>query len=113
MNMRHLVKLLSMLLLITMALTGCGGSDTSTGAANDPLSNASTTGTGTGTGTGGGTIFGNISTTAGKTGITLKTDLSRVDVNNGQILVTAKVVKDGAGVSGIPVTFSIAAPANR
>lgn len=105
--MRYMYRMIVILLPILMlSLTGCGSS--SNGSTADPFSNNSTIANGGGTGT----IFGNISSATGKTGITVTTDRSTVDVNNGQVLVTARVLKNGAGVSGVPVTFSIVAPLN-
>ena len=103
--MRNIYKLALILLpVVLLALSGCGGSSGSS-SASDPFASPST-----GTGPKAGTIFGNISTTAGKTGITLKTDRATVDVNNGQVLVTANVVSAGVMVPGVPVTFAIVAP---
>lgn len=81
-----------------LALTGCGSGTT---ASNNPFSP-----------TGSGTIFGNISTATGKTGMTLTVDPTTVDVNNGQVLATAKLVSSGTAVSGTSVTFSIVSPTN-
>ncbi len=87
------------------ALAGCGGSSGS--SATDPFAKSSAS-----TDPGTGTIFGNISTATGKTGITLTADRTSVDVDNGQVLVTAKVVCNGLPVAGVPVTFNIVAPLN-
>jgi hypothetical protein len=104
--MRYIYRMIVILLpVLTLSLTGCGSS--SNGSTADPFSNGSTN-----TVTGSGTIFGNISTTTGKTGITLTTDRSTIDVNNGQVLVTAKIVSNGVGISGVRVNFSIVAPVN-
>ncbi|MDD2580841.1 MAG: hypothetical protein PHR66_02490 [Desulfuromonadaceae bacterium] len=104
--MRYMYRMIAILLPVFMLLlTGCGSS--SNGSTADPFSSSSTT-----TGTSSGTIFGNISTATGKTGITLTTDRSTIDVNNGQVLVTAKIVSNGVAISGVPVTFSIVAPVN-
>lgn len=104
--MRYLYSMIVILLpVLILSLTGCGSS--SNGSTADPFSTSSTT-----TGTSSGTIFGNISTATGKTGITLTTDRSTIDVNNGQVLVTAKIVSNGVVISGVPVTFSIVAPVN-
>ena len=87
-----------------VALAGCGGSNGS-GTGTDPFSAHSGT-------LDNGTVFGNVSTASGKTGISLTTDLATVDVNNGQVLATANLVSSGAALSGVPVTFSIEAPLN-
>jgi hypothetical protein len=93
-----------MLVTVLSALTGCSGSGN--GAGSDPFTPAATTTNN------GGTVFGNISTVTGKTGISLSTDVVTVDVNNGQVLATAKLISNGTAVSGVPVTFSIEAPTN-
>ena len=100
---RILLLLVSLLLL---SLTGCGGGSNGSASTTDPFS-----------GTSGNTvqnseIIGTISTADGVTGITLTTDRSSIDVNNGQIVVTAKVVRNSAAVSGTPVSFTIKAPTN-
>lgn len=91
--------------LMMLSLSGCGsGSNGST--TPDPFSPV------VGKTDQPGVIFGNISTANGKTGITLTTDRPAIDVNNGQVVVTAKVVSNSAAVSGVPVTFFIKAPTN-
>ncbi len=93
-------KMVALFLLSLLLLGGCGsGSTTSTG--NSPFQNNNQA-----------TIFGNISTATGKTGITLTTDRATVDVNNGQIVATAKVVSSGVPVANALVTFSIKSPLN-
>lgn len=94
--------------LVVLALSGCGGGSSGSANASDPFSptpvkSALDSDV---------PIFNNISTANGKTGITLTTDRSSIDVNNGQIVVTAKVVRESAAVSGVPVSFSIKAPIN-
>ena len=82
-----------------LSLPGCGSSSDGSASAPDPFAK-----------TGAGEIFGNISTASGKTGITLTADRPSIDINNGQVLLTAKVVSDSAPVFGAPVRFSIKAP---
>lgn len=106
--MRCLKMIAVILVPLMLSLTGCGGDSSGTTSANNPFA----TGGGNTSGSSGGTIFGNISTATGKTGISLTTDLSTVDVNNGQVLATARLVSSGVPVSGAPVTFSIIAPTN-
>jgi hypothetical protein len=97
--MRYIRKIaLYLVPLMFLSLTGCGSETTSS---NSPFSN-----------TGSGTIFGNISTATGKTGITLNLSPTTVDSNNGQVLATAKLVSNGVAVSAASVTFSIVAPVN-
>lgn len=86
-----------------MALAGCSGSNGGDSTASDPLASAAGAGA---------PIFGTISSATGKSGISLTTDRSSVDVNNGQVLVTAKLIVNNVAVSGVPVTFSIKAPTN-
>jgi hypothetical protein len=93
-----------MVAIMVLALSGCGGSS----SGNSPFKNTSATVTPTS----GATLFGNISTSTGKTGITLTTDRTTVDAINGQVLVTARVVNNGVGVAGVPVAFAIVAPLN-
>ena len=81
-----------------LSLSGCGSSSDQSNSVNDQFSVKSND------------IFGNISTATGTTGITVKTNQPSIDVNNGQILVTAEVVRDSAPVSRVPVTFTIKAP---
>lgn len=97
--MSSVAKILSMLLLIFMTLAGCSGGSSS-GIPVDVFSKPSAGN--------GDAIFG----VAGNTGITVTTDRSTIDANNGQVLVTARVVRDGAAVSGLSVTFNIEAPIN-
>jgi hypothetical protein len=107
--MRHLCKLgLILLPAVALALAGCSSSSNG-GSANDPFASASGN---TANGSRLGTIFGNVSTATGKTGITLSTDRTSVDANNGQVVVTARIVGNGVALAGIPVSFSIAAPLN-
>ena len=86
------------LLAFSLFLSGCGGSDAQEPAADQFAKNE--------------TIFGNISTAGGRTGITLTADRSSIDVANGQVLVTATVVRDSIPVSGVSVTFTIKAPSD-
>lgn len=96
---------LVMIPVVGMAIYGCGRSGgTST---TDPLASGTNSSAQPPA-----TIFGNTSTATGKTGITLNTDRASVDVVNGQVTATAKVVRSGAPVAGAPVTFGIVAPAN-
>lgn len=107
--MRHFYKVgLVLLPVIMLALSGCSSSSTGSGS-SDPFAGNSTD---TGAGSKVGTIFGNVSTATGRAGITLTTDRATVDVNNGQVLVTAKIVSGGAALAGVPVSFSIVAPLN-
>lgn len=103
----HYLRSWFLLILVAAVLTlaGCGSSSSGGGTPSDPM--AATAG-----GSGGTPIFGNIDPGTGTTGITLTTDRTTVDVNNGQVLVTAKLVNNGVAVGGVPVTFSIVAPTN-
>jgi hypothetical protein len=104
--MRFLKVVASVLLTVAiLALTGFGGSN-SGATASDPFAPH------VGTTVNNETVFGNVSTATGKTGISLVTDVAKVDVNNGQVLATAKLVSSGGALSGVPVTFSIEAPVN-
>jgi hypothetical protein len=89
-----------------LAIAGCGSSG-SGGSTDWTTTPPVTPGTGTKTTT----IFGSISTATGRTGIAVSTDRASIDVN-GQVVVTARVVNNGSGLSGVPVTFSITAPLN-
>lgn len=89
--------------LIGLVLAGCGGG--SGGSASSPFVNTTPPVSGS-------TVFGNISTATGKTGIALTADRATVDVDNGQVVVTARVMRNGAGVANVPVSFAIVAPAN-
>ncbi len=101
------LKMIVPFLFSFMLLTLCGCGSSSNGTAS-PFSNNDANST-----TGGASpIFGNISTATGKTGITLASDRTTIDVNNGHVLVTAKLVQNGTAVSGVPVTFSIIEPVN-
>lgn len=106
--MRHIFQVgLILLSLMMLALAGCSSSSSGS-AASDPFATTSgATGSDTRLGT---TIFGNVSTATGRTGITLSTDRATVDANNGQVVVTAKIISNGVASSGVPVTFSIVAP---
>lgn len=102
--------LLLLVSLLVLSLTGCGGGSNGSASTADPFSGTSgNTVQNSGVNSG---IIGTISTADGITGITLTTDRSSIDVNNGQIVVTAKVVRNNAAVSGAPVSFSIKAPTN-
>ena len=102
--MRYLYKIASILLPFTLlALSGCGGSG---GSSSDPFASSTKTDPAPPT------IFGNISTSTGKTGITLTASPGSVDVDSGQVLVTANVVNGGNPVPGVAVTFAIVAPVN-
>ena len=98
-------KLVAVLLtsLVSLSLTGCGSS--SNGAANSPFSQTGTSGQKE-------VIFGNLSTATGITGITVTPDRPTIDVDNGQVLVTAKVIQNDVAVPGVPVKFAITAPVN-
>ena len=97
--MRRLQRFLTLLVMIfCLALAGCGGSS-SGDTPRDVFNN--------GPDNGGGPIFGIV----GDTGISLTATPATVD-NNGQVLVTARVVKNGAKVQGLPITFSVVAPVN-
>ena len=98
--------LLLLVSLVLLSLTGCGSGSNGSATANDPFSSS------TGKNEQPGEIFGNISTATGKTGITLKSDRPSIDVNNGQIVVTATVIQNNVPVSGAPVSFAITAPTN-
>ena len=103
--MRHFYKLgLVLLPAIMLALAGCSSSSTGSGSSDPFAGNSSAADPPT--------IFGNVSTATGKTGITLTTDIAAVDVNNGQVLATANVVSGGVPLPGVPVTFAIVAPVN-
>lgn len=106
--MRCLKMIAVILVPLMLSLTGCGSDSSGTTSANNPFT---TSGGNTSSGSGG-TIFGNISTATGSTGITLTTDRATVDVNNGQVLATATLVNAGVAIAGAPVTFSIEAPTN-
>ncbi|MFZ3207584.1 MAG: hypothetical protein WA140_01965 [Geobacteraceae bacterium] len=95
------IKWITVLLvpLMLLSLAGCGSDSNGTTEASNPFSGSST-------------IFGNISTASGKTGITLTTNPITVDVDNGQVLATAKLVSGGVAVSGASVAFSIVSPTN-
>lgn len=92
--------------LVLLPLTGCGSGSNGSATTNDPFSSSA------GKTDQSGEIFGNISTAGGKTGITLATDRPGIDVDNGQVVVTATVVRNSAAVSGVPVSFTIKAPTN-
>lgn len=105
--MRNLRAIVSFVLLSVaiLALAACGSSGGT--ASSDPYGgNKSNPDTGSKTGP----IFGNVSTVTGKTGITLSTDVTSLGADNGQVVLTAKVVSNGVGVPGVPVKFSIVAP---
>jgi len=96
---------LMLLFVVALSLSGCGGSSDGSATVKDQFSTTKNNDVTT-------VIFDNISTADGKTGITLKTDRPSIDVNNGQIVLTATVVRDDAAVSGVPVMFTIMAPTN-
>jgi hypothetical protein len=98
--------LLLLVPIVLLSVSGCGSSSSGTASVNDPFSPT------TGKTDQSGAIFGNISTADGITGITLTTDRSSIDVNNGQVVVTATVVRNSAAVPGVPVNFTIKAPTN-
>lgn len=104
--MRHF-KIAALLCLpaMLMALAGCGSSGST--SSKDPLAPPNNSNIQQG-----GTIFGNVSTVTGKTGISLSADRPSVDVVNGQVLLTARVLSSGSPVSGATVTFGIVAPVN-
>ena len=105
--MRHICKATSVLLpLVMLTLAGCGGGSSGSSSADPFSSNTAAADPGSRT------IFGNISTATGKTGIAVTTDVAAVDANNGQVLATANVVSGGVPVPGVPVTFAILAPIN-
>ncbi|HEY6837589.1 MAG TPA: hypothetical protein VI389_02480 [Geobacteraceae bacterium] len=106
--MRALLKMAFLLLpLYVLTLSGCGGNSPS-GGSSDPFGGTATTG-----GTGG-AQFSNVTTAGGTgvSGISLALDRTTVDANNGQVLATATLLSNGAGVPGSQVTFSIVAPTN-
>lgn len=90
------------LTVVALALAGCGGSS-STSA--DPFSTSGNNGTDPHAST----IFGNISTSTGKTGISLRTDRASIDGNNGQLLAMAQVLEGGAPLPNVKVTFNVIA----
>ena len=106
--MRTLLKMAFLLLpLYVLSLSGCGGNGPSGGSTtSDPFASTTTSGTG-------GAQFSNITTAgAGTSGISLALDRTTVDANNGQVLATATLLSNGAGVPNSAVTFSIVAPTN-
>lgn len=94
---------------VVLSLAGCGGGSSDTSSSKSPFSSSPDTAASP---TPNQSIFGTISSANGTTGITLKTDRPSIDVNNGQVLLTARIVHEDAPVAHVPVTFSIVAPQN-
>ena len=107
----HMLKTVPLLLacFVVLSLTGCGGGSGDSSSSKNPFSSSPDTAASP---TPNQSIFGTISSANGKTGISLKTDRPSIDVNNGQILLTARIVHEDAPVANVPVTFSIVAPQN-
>ncbi|HEY3308876.1 MAG TPA: hypothetical protein VGJ93_10525 [Desulfuromonadaceae bacterium] len=97
--------------IVLLSLSGCSSGSNGSASASDPFSGAPANTAQNNSATNE-IIFGNISTANGKTGIILKTDRPSIDVNNGQVVVTANLVRNSVAVAGVPVSFSIKAPTN-
>jgi hypothetical protein len=93
---------LLLLSVLLFALSGCGSNNAST-------SFSPTTSSGSPVGvTGSNATFSNVSSAAGRIGISLGTDRTTIDANVGQVLATATITNSlGTGIAGKAVAFTV------
>jgi len=102
--MRHLCKLgLILLPAIVLTLAGCGGSSSGSGTADPFASNSNSTGT-TATTTTPATVTTTVTAQDPEFSLTVTTDLTKIDVNNGTVLLKAELLNMSGGVFIDPVS---------